>query len=158
MGVGTVGAAEGTIERINALPGMGVALAPTSLEGHSGKQLWLGQNSDDSSQQNKTSKWEGDSGARPRPSCFHPEGVPGLGEAGHVLSVRERGVEWAVGVTSTSLEEEMATYSMKRKDGFKNKIIAKVFFKVFLYCLYNKVPGFIKIRKLSCKTNGVNNG
>lgn len=39
MGVGTVGVAEGTVERINALPGMGVALAPTLLEGHSGDQL-----------------------------------------------------------------------------------------------------------------------
>ena len=62
------------------------------------------------------------------------------------------------GCHSTSLEEEMATYSMRRKEGFKNKIIVKVFFKVFLYCLYNKVRGFIKIRKLSCKTNGVKNG
>ena len=49
-----------------------------------------------------------------------------------MLSIGEWGVEWAVGTTSISLEEEMATYSMKRKEWFKNKIIAEVFFKVFL--------------------------
>lgn len=64
------------------------------------------------------------------PSCFHPEAV--LGEAGHVLSVGEGGVEWAVGVTSTSLEEEMATYSMKRKEGLRIKQLQKYFLK----CVY----------------------
>ena len=92
------------------------------------------------------------------PSCFHPEAVLGLGEAGHVLSVGEGVLEWAVGITSTSLEEEMATYSMKRKEGLRIKQLQKYFLKCVLSRLYNKVPGFIKIRKPSHKTNGVNNG